>query len=204
MKKNKAQPLEQEWSHFFSVEDLDDVAEAVTIEADDASRDRLCQRLNDVEEIKALTAGLNLIREQGGRVVYVYGSLTADIVQNCVVTLEPLDIRIEEEVQGWFADKDSAVSFAAAKRERDYERSTEKSTHGEIEMMPEQEDPEPIIGGMVDLGELVTQHLSLAIPPYPHKEGVKYEFGDDDIQIEEDSPLKKNPFEALKDWKEGR
>lgn len=204
MKKNKAQLPEQEWSHFFSVEDLSDVAEAVTIQADEGARARLCQRLNDVEEIKALTATLNLIREQGGRVIYVYGALTADIVQSCVVTLEPIDIRIEEDVQGWFADKESTVSFVAAKRERDYERSTEKSTHGEIEMMSEQDDPEPIIGGFIDLGELLTQHLSLAIPPYPHKDGVKYEFGDDDVQIEDDSPLKKNPFEALKDWKEGR
>ena len=61
-----------------------------------------------------------------------------------------------------------------------------------------------MIEGQIDLGELAVQHLILAIPPYPKKEGAAYQYSDEAIKPAEDSPLKKNPFEALKDWKEKR
>ena len=72
--------------------------------------------------------------------------------------------------------------------------------NGETPIINEQEDPEKIIGGKIDLGEVVTQHLSLAIDPYPHKEGVKYEYGDDEPEKVPEA-FKNNPFAALKDWK---
>jgi len=51
---------------------------------------------------------------------------------------------------------------------------------------------------------LCVQHLILAIPPYPRKEGAEHPIGDDSYEPDKDSPLRKNPFEALKDWKEER
>lgn len=194
----KQELIEQEWSHFFDVDDLDDGKTKVSIQADEEECQDVARRVG-VVSIESLSADLVLEREQGGRTIHVKGQFTANVTQECVISLDEFQSEISDAVEGWFADKDSTVSFAAAKREKEAATS-----RGEVEMVDESEDPESIIDGVIDLGELVTQHLSLAIPPHPHKEGVKYEYGDENLKIDENSPLRKNPFEALKDWKENR
>lgn len=195
----KEQLTEQEWSHFYDVEDLENKPERLTIEASEEELEDVARRLQIVA-IKSAKADLVLKREQGGRVIHVCGTFTTLIVQECVVTGEPIETELCEPVEGWFADKEKTVSFAAVKRDRE----ADKHNNLEVKLMDESEDPEPVLNGAIDLGELVTQHISLALPPFPHKEGVHYEIGDENVQINEDSPLRKNPFEALKDWKEKR
>jgi uncharacterized metal-binding protein YceD (DUF177 family) len=194
----KQELTEQEWSHFFDIEDLENGFAKVSIEASEEELHDMARRLN-VMSLQSAKADLTLKKEQGGHVIHVTGHFEIKVTQNCVVTLEDFETVMSEPVEGWFADKESAVSFAAAKREKEITTSRR-----EIEMLEEVEDPEDIINGVIDLGELVTQHISLALPAYPHKQGVEYEFGDENIQIGEGSPLRKNPFEALKDWKEKR
>lgn len=194
----KVELTEQEWSHFFDIDDLDGFDTKITIEASEEELEDLARRLA-VEKIMKVSADLTLHRPKGGNVIHVTGEFQAIILLTCVVTVEDFEAEITEPVEGWFSDKESTVSFAAAKREREVTISTR-----EVEMLDESEDPEPIIDGVIDLGELVTQHISLALPAYPKKEGVEYEIGDDQVQVDEKSPLRKNPFEALKDWKEER
>ena len=167
------------------------------MEADERARVDLARRL-DIEALEALTADLSVSPAKGG-VVHVHGQLRAKILQNCVVTLDPLRSTIEEEVEGWFSDEEQMVSFAKIRKEK----QTRKA-HAEVEILDESEDPEPIVNGKIDLGELVTQHLSLAIDPYPHKEGVAYEYTQEKASAGKGSEIRRNPFEALKDWKEKR
>lgn len=194
----KLELSDQEWSHFFDIADLKEGKTKVSIEASDEELQDMARRLG-VVSIESASADLEMDKQQSGRTIYVTGKFNAKVTLKCVVSLEDFQVELSDSVEGWFADKETAVSFAAAKREKEI-----SITRGEVEMMEESEDPEPIIQGVIDLGELVTQHISLAIPPYPRKDGAKYEFGDDDVQIDEKSPLRKNPFEALKDWKEKR
>lgn len=194
----KPELTEQEWSHFYDIQDLDDGITKITIEASEEECHDVARRVG-VVSIQAIKADLSMDRQQGGRTIHVNGTFEAKVTLECVVTLDQFERTISDSVEGWFADKDTAVSFAAAKREKEAATS-----RGEVEMVDESEDPEAIIDGAIDLGELVTQHLSLAMPAYPQKEGVKYENGDENVQIDESSPLRKNPFEALKDWKENR
>ena len=188
---------EQEWSHFFDVDDLSKgrVSE-LTIEASEEECADLSRRLG-VESIQQASADLK-VKMEGG-VVHVWGRFDCTVTQNCVITMEPFENKLSEDVEGWFADKESRVSFAAAKKEREVTKS-----NTEVEIVDEKDDPEDIIEGRIDLGELVAQHISLAIPLYPQKEGAVYENGDDNVSIDDKSPLRKNPFEALKDWKEER
>ena len=193
----KPQLTEQEWSHFFDVSDMEKSRPTeLKIEASEEERVDLARRFSVKSLLKA-EATLSLSRESG--IVHVTGQFDCVMMQNCVVEMEPFEITLSEPVEGWFVDKDSTVSFAAAKKERDVVKS-----HAEVEILAEKEDPEPILEGCIDLGELVAQHISLSIPQYPHKEGVAYEVGDEDMQLDDKSPLRKNPFEALKDWKEKR
>lgn len=193
---------EQEWSYFFDVKDWSGKAEKITLTADEESRQALSRRLQ-VEKVKSLTASLTISKIASGRIVYVNGQFEAVVEQNCVITGDMIETPLQETVEGWFADKESAVSFVAAKRDKEAMQSVSKANL-EVELLSEEEDPEPIIDNKIDLGELVTQFLSLAIPAYPHKEGAAHDLSDEDFSLSENESMKKNPFEALKDWKENR
>ena len=193
----KPKLVEQEWSHFFDVDDLaKNKPTEISFEADEEEREDLARRFS-IEGFKSAKADLVIQKTAG--IVEVKGTFDCVIVQNCVVSMEAFDSTISEPVEGWFTDKESTVSFAAAKKEREIVKH-----QAEVEILDEKEDPEPVIEGRIDLGELVAQHISLAIPAYPHKDGVEFEVGDEGIELDKKSPLRKNPFEALKDWKEER
>ena len=194
----KKKVIEQEWSYFIEAEDIDAKGTKISIAASEEERRHLSSRLS-LEKIDYLEADLTLARQSGSVAVHVQGSFRAKVTQICVVTLEPFDSDMEGEVEGWFADRESTVSFTEAKRERDVMK-----LQGEIEITDERDDPEPMIAGMIDVGELVVQHLSLALPAYPKKEGASHDLTDEDFAVNDKSPLRKNPFEALKDWKEQR
>ncbi len=114
----KAELTEQEWSHFFDVDDLQSGVTKVSIEASEEELHDMSRRLN-VKQIHSAKADLKLNKEQGGRTVHVTGSFDAVVTQNCVVTLDDFEQTLSEPVEGWFEDKEKTVSFAAAKREKE-------------------------------------------------------------------------------------
>lgn len=189
-----------EWSHLVNIDDIDSEPKTHSFKATKEQCVDLARRFGLIS-IESAQASVTLARAGGG-VIHAMGTVRADVTQSCVVSLKPVAAHVEDEFEGWFGDKTQAVSFAKAKNERDV-----KKTQAEVEILEESVDPEPIINGKVDIGELATQYLSLALPPYPRAEGVasSYEFGPkpsaDDKKGE---ALRKNPFEALKDWKEKR
>jgi hypothetical protein len=73
-----------------------------------------------------------------------------------VVTLEPFPSHVEDSFAVDFGD--------AAETEAD-----------EIDVDMDQDPPEPIVGGVIDIGELTAQYLSLALDPYPRSPGVAME-----------------------------
>ncbi len=196
-KKKKEKLPPPEWSHLIDSEEIDAKPLKLSISAGDEERRLLAKRL-DVPSVDALGAELTVVREKGSMVVHVKGILKAQLTQSCVVTTDPVKSEIEESLKAWFADPEQAVSFAKVRRDKLIEAG-----QGELPILSEADDPEPITEGQIDLGELVTQYLSLYIDPYPHAEGVKYEIGDDD-EAESGSETIKNPFAALKDWKENQ
>lgn len=79
------------------------------------------------------------------------GHVTAELVQACVVTLDPIPARIDEKFEVDFLE---GAHPAATDVELDVEGA---------------EAPEPVPTGWVDLGELAAEQLGLAIDPYPRK-----------------------------------
>lgn len=183
-----------EWPYAVPVEEIDARPKTFTFEADEQERADLARRLNvvSVEEARASVT----VQKAGGAVIHAIGSVSAHVTQNCVVTLQPVQNAIEDEFEGWFGDKDSAVSFARARNEREA-----KKGHAEVEILEESVDPEPILNGKVDLGELATQYLSLGVDPYPRAQDATSEYIEDEKAA---AQPRKSPFEALKHWKETR
>jgi uncharacterized metal-binding protein YceD (DUF177 family) len=114
------------------------------IAANAGERAALARRLS-LLSLDRLEAEVRLERLDGG-FVRLTASLVAEVVQECVVTLEPLPARIAE---------DFTVLYGAAEAARD------------ILIDSEAEPVEPLDGGRIDIGEAVAQQLSLALDPFP-------------------------------------
>jgi len=132
----------------------------VVIQADPAQRASLA-REHGLAEVRSWRADL-LVEPWKRNGVKVSGRVVADIVQECVVTLEPLENRIDESVDGLFLPEDSKIGrlgFEGA---------------GEIMIAPEGPDsPETFSGDTIDVGALAEEFFGLAIDPYPRKKGAE-------------------------------
>lgn len=198
MPKNYTHNEKAEWSHLLDIEHIGAEPKTHTFKATAEQRVDLARRMG-VASVEKAQASVTVQRVSGG-LIHALGSIQADLTQNCVVSLGPVPAHIEDEFEGWFGDREKAVSFAKAKNEREI-----KKGQSELEILEEAVDPEPIINGKIDIGELATQYLSLALDPYPRAEGVSSKYiVPEGAEDKAGAELRKNPFEALKDWKEKR
>ena len=196
MARKKLTQFAPEWSFLIDADKISATPSTYAIHPGPEERKALAKRLG-IRALKDLNATLELVREPGKMTIHAQGSFTATVQQDCVVSGKLVESEIQDRFEAWYADPGKAVSLMKARHEKLLQK-------GNIEMpiLDESEDPEPLVEGHVDAGELVTQYLSLAINPYPHAEGVVYEHGDED-PIPGPARLD-NPFAALKEWKDKR
>ena len=116
---------------------------------------------------------------------HVTGQVSATVGQNCVVTLEPLTSEVEEDSRSVFVPQ---VGRRAASG-----RDEAKAEPRDVKW----DDPEPLIGGVVDLGALATEFLMLGLDPYPRKPGAVFE-------PPQDRQPDEGPFAALAKLTKGR
>jgi Large ribosomal RNA subunit accumulation protein YceD len=147
---------EMPWHVVVAVEDIPETGEHMMLVADAEMRLAIA-RMAGLRELPRLEADFALLR-QGDGGLRVTGRVSATVGQNCVVTLEPLQNVIEEDVDLLYMP---AAAAAAA--------------DGETPAEPKWDDPEPLIGGAVDLGALTTEFVILGIDPYPRKAGAVFE-----------------------------
>ncbi|MFB9951109.1 DUF177 domain-containing protein [Rhizobium puerariae] len=140
-----------------------------------------------VLEVRSLKADLQIARwKKDG--VRLKGRVEANIVQSCVVTLEPVESRIDEDFEQIFVPEGSKLARIVT------------NDAAEMVLDPEGPDlPEPFSGDTIDAGAAVTEFAALAIDPYPRKPGV--EFADHLEGDADGKSARPNPFAALKDWK---
>ncbi len=125
--------------------------------ADQPERAALAARFG-LAGLRSLVADARVWAEEQGK-IHVKVTFTADVLQSCVVTLEPVSARLNEEFDVVFAP----------------ETGEEGLDHDEIVIdVADADPPEPLTGDSVDIGELVAQHVALAIDPYPRKPGVDW------------------------------
>lgn len=90
-----------------------------------------------------------------GERVRVVGRVRASLAQVCVVTLEPFDTTLDEEV---------AVQFGPPGQ-------------GPAVTGPDAPDaPDEIVDGRIDLGSITAEFLALGLDPYPKKPGTDFAF----------------------------
>jgi hypothetical protein len=134
--------------------------QTVTIEARAPEREALA-RLYDLPAIAALTATLR-VEPTGRGGARVTGVVRGELAQVCVVTLEPFAATVEEAVD---------VRFAPV-TEEDSARRTARETL--TLSLADEDDPDPVVDGRIDLGALTAEFFALGLDPYPRKPGVEF------------------------------
>jgi uncharacterized metal-binding protein YceD (DUF177 family) len=129
--------------------------------------------------ISGMLAKLDIRKSKDGSVVTVTGRLAAKVTQKCIVSLGPVEAKVSAEVSERFVRQEEAESEAV------------------VEVEDEECYDEIIEGDSIDIGEMVSQCLTLELEPYPRKEGIEFELSESDLNP--DGPT--GPFAALADLK---
>ena len=159
------------------------------LEASAAER-RAMADVAGLRDILSAHADFDVVPRSGGR-IQVTGRVRARVGQTCVVTLDPIENEIDEEVD---------LTFAPEAEARRLEDLIEEGQDDE-EPPDVADPPEAIVNGAIDLGRIATDALFLAIDPYPRKPGAVFE-----TEVTAPDP-EDHPFAALKalqDNKQGR
>ncbi len=168
--------MQAEFSRIVDVDALCAADAAVfEIEASEAERVALAARF-ELEAIDRLAARVTLKRIGPSEVMFS-ADIRADVVQTCVLTLEPLAKRIEDRATLRFGAVDASDSG------------------GKAEFAAE-DDFEPLPEGAFDIGEIVAEELFLLLDPYPRQAAAAAATADSEyILIHEEKP--DTPFRAL-------
>ncbi|WFU37883.1 DUF177 domain-containing protein [Bradyrhizobium sp. CB82] len=180
MTRSNAGPETDPWRVPVIVAQIPDTGLHREIEASSREREAMAE-VAGVREILSAQASFDMSPKSGGR-VHVTGSVRARIGQTCVVTLDPIESEIDEEIDLMFAPE------AEARRLADLIEEGHDSDGAEAAPEP----PEAIMAGAIDLGRLATDALFLGIDPYPRKPGAVFE-----AQVTAPDP-EDHPFAALK------
>jgi uncharacterized metal-binding protein YceD (DUF177 family) len=106
---------------------------------------------------------------------HVTGRVKANLHQLCGVSLEPFAGAIDEMVDARFAPPERIEP--AAKKE--VERS-----------LDDEDPPEPLNDGMIDIGAIAVEAVALGLDPYPRKPGIE-------AAVMGDNDRSESPFAAL-------
>lgn len=134
-----------EFSRPERIDAIGDAARELHIEAGESERAALVARFG-LLSIDRLAATFSLRREAGA--IVARGTVSAAVVQACVVTGDPLPVSVDEPV---------ALRFVA----------DDQPDADEIELSGDDLDTIGYTGGTIDLGEAAAETMALALDPFP-------------------------------------
>lgn len=144
------------------------------LEPDAAARARIARSL-DLADLGAFTVDMSLTPTASGW--RLAGRLHAEAVQTCGLTLEPLPVTIDDD-------------FSIALTE-----TPAPDPEGEIDLSLDDESPDLVEDGRVDLGQYAVEQLALRLDPFPRKPGAEF--------VQPREPGEISPFAVLRQLKTG-
>jgi len=174
--------MKQKNSEFSKIIEINEISKkrpmVKTLVAEASENISIAKRLN-VNEVKGFSANVK-VSLKGAGVILVEANFKAEITQQCAISLKPVKNQIE-------------TSFEAFFTEEKYELPVCENM---ASIIPEndEEAPEYIDNGQIDLGDLLVQHLSLEIDLFPKAEGADFS------EVLENNGIKNennNPFSVL-------
>jgi hypothetical protein len=147
------------WRVPVAVEEIADSGQRFDLVADESVRAAVA-KVAGLRDLPRFEANFDVTR-RGASGLHVTGKISATVGQICVVTLEPLANEVEETVDVLFEPSSTAPE-------------TERKAELQLRDI-KSDDPESLIGGIVDLGVLGTEFLLLGLDLYPRKPGAVFE-----------------------------
>ena len=176
------QAPERPWSVPVALREIPETGRRFEFTADERVRVALA-KLAGVRALPRVEAVFDVTRRGTG--MHVVGRVSADVGQTCVVTLEPIDNIVEEQVNVVFVPDEGEVAVPG-------------DGAGKVDIDVASDDgPERMVGGVVDLGAVATEFLLLGIDPFPRKAGAMFAAP----HAESDAA---NPFDVLAALKSGQ
>jgi hypothetical protein len=152
MKRDATKP----WSVPVVIHEVPATGRHFDLAADAGTREAVAKSIG-VAALPRLQASFDVTR-RGSDGLRVVGRVSATVGQICVVTLDPIENDVDEPV-------DLAFVVPADGNAGD---------DGKVAVHVAEDAPEPLIGGVVDLGVIATDFLSLGLDPYPRKPGAEF------------------------------
>ncbi len=157
------------------------------LKADAEERAKLATRFG-LDALDRFVARVVVRPVAGNVTVDLSAHFEADVVQTCVVTLEPVRSTIAGDFEAIFS------STVHLEEEGD-----------SVDIDPEApEPPEPIVDGKIDLGEVVAERLGLEIDPFPRAPGAEFKGFTVGADAQERPVERRNPFAALAKLRPGK
>jgi uncharacterized metal-binding protein YceD (DUF177 family) len=149
------------WSVPIAVAQIPDTGLHREFSASSTERQAIAE-LGGLRDVLSARASLDVTLLREGR-VRVAGQVTARVGQICVVTLDPIESDIDEAIDLIFAPPEQIPALADL---------VDDAAESDAEIP---DPPEPIEGGMIDLGRLAADSLFLGIDPHPRKPDAVFE-----------------------------
>ncbi len=182
--------LEKEFSKIIPIDKVN--VEPITYKLS-ASADA-CKAIADrlgIEEVESLEAEISLRKNVELKAIYVEGRVQASVVQACILSGQPVPEAVDDTFESYYVANSEILE--------NIETQDPAFLYEDIEVL---EEPH------VNVGELVTQYLSLFLNPYPKKQGAKaVEPKNKGVSLKteeeaaEEMRQERNPFKALGDLK---
>lgn len=165
----------QEFSYLIDTNNLENLPDEWTLEPSQSECEAIQKRLH-LKGLSNFKARITLKKDVNAKIFHLWMDVTATVVQECVVTLDPIAEQLKECFQ--------LILQPGPLEDQDFEHLPE------IIELPK--------GGVVDMGELMIQNLSLMLTPFPKKPEIESSLFEATFGEIESGSAQKNPFDALK------
>lgn len=169
------------FDHVLSPTEITAAGTRVVMVADEAARRTLAE-LADILDVDSFRAEIQIV-PWSGKGFAVSGRVTALVHQACVVTLEPVETRVDEVVD---------LKLVPPEEMEKYEIAPDES--GDLDLEAVAGLPDPIENGEIDLGAIAVEHFMLGLDPYPRKPGAVFDPAAVGLDVD---PKEMSPFAAL-------
>ena len=166
-------------SHIFKIDEISSNGVSGTLEVSAQDCAAIAKFL-DLLSLDSMRMDFNLQRSGRGR-FKLKAHLIADVAQSCVLTLESIESKVDEQFNIEFWPPEDVAQL--------------ESEAEEAGMDVPLDGPEPILEGRIDIGQMAYEHFAAALEPYPRNPDASFDWKDP--QAGPDSEDGNKPFAEL-------